>query len=256
MKKFFLIIMAFMCFFSTCEAAKIDAYQKILESGRYTIRYDNLTPAPRVTNRDAVELYGKNGLAVEGKDFFLNRPLSGVIVSDGENRYEEIGYQSFFQCRLVKGGENFIFTRYPNKNGGFEYFGEKKSKVSANPRNYLTEILSGKSFGDANFTRMMAAIISDSRKSSEHRKYKFVASGTLPNGLTYEDFSSRDGNTVSAIRYYFDGDTLKKIAFAYSDNTGNRIRIRKCIVKILSFSPLPEQNLLSLPSGLVDVTER
>lgn len=230
------------------EAAKIDAYQRILDSGRYTIRYENLTPAPRVTNRDVVELYGKNGLAVEGNDFFRNRPLNGIIISDGDNRYEEIGYKDFFQCRLVKGGDNFIFTRYPAKGGGFEYFGDKKGKVSANPRNYLVELLSGESFGDANFTEMMTAIISDSNKSSAQRRYKFVTSGTLENGLTYEDFSCRDGENVSAVRYYFDGDTLKKIVFA----SGTNDKLRKCIVKILKFSSTPEQNLLRLPSGLVE----
>ena len=178
--------------------------------------------------------------------------MSGVVTSDGDNRYEEVGYKEFFQCRLVKGGENFIFTKYPAKTGGFEYFGEKKGKVSANPRNYLVELLSGESFGDANFTEMMTAIISDSKKNSAQKKYKFVASGELDNGLTYEDFSARDGEIISAIRYYFDGGTLKKISFASYDAT----QFKKCIVKILSFSPSPEQNLLNLPSGLVDVTKR
>ena len=256
MKKFFALIIALLIVTPASEAAKIDAYQKILESGRYTIRYDNLTPAPRVTNRNVVELYGKSGLAVEGNNFFLNRPLSGMIVSDGENRYEEIGYENFFQCRLLKVGENFIFTRYPGKDGGVEYFGDKKGRVSANQRNYLVELLSGASFGDANFTEMMTAIISDSKKSAATKKYKFVTSGTLESGLTYEDFSCRDGATVSAIRYYFDGDELKKIAFASYATVGNRIRARKCIVKILQFSDTPEQNLLSLPSGLVDTTKR
>ncbi|MBR4151344.1 MAG: hypothetical protein IKT98_00110 [Selenomonadaceae bacterium] len=252
MKKFFLLIMALLILSAQVEASKIEAYQKILEGGRYTIRYDNLTPAPRVTNRDAVDLYGKNGLAVEGNDFFLNRPLRGIIVSDDDNRYEEVGYKDFFQCRLIKGGENFIFTRYPNKNGGFEYFGDRRGKVAANPRNYLAEFLNGESFGDANFTEMMSAILSESQNDSAQRKYKFVAEGTLDNGLTYEDFSAKDGSKVSAIRYYFDGDTLKKISFAASDGK----KLRKCIVKILEFSPAPEQNLLSLPSGLVDTTKR
>ena len=252
MRNFLLMLLALLMMSAQVSAAKIDAYQKILESGRYTIRYDNLTPAHRITNRDVVKLYGKNGLAVEGNDFFLNRPLSGVIIGDGENRYEEIGYENFFQCRLVKGGENFIFTRYPAKNGGVEYFGEKKGKVAANPRNYLVELLSGESFGDSNFTEMMTAIISDSKKNSAQKKYKFVTSGELDSGLTYEDFSCRDGENVSAIRYYFDGDTLKKIAFAASIDG----EFRKCIVKILAFTGEPEQNLLRLPSGLADVTRR
>ena len=252
MKKIFFLITLLLMISAQADAAKIEVYQKILESGRYTIHYENITPAPRVTNRNVVELYGKNGLAAEGNDFFLNRPLSGIIVSDGDNRYEEVGYKDFFQCRLLKSGENFIFTRYPSKSGGFEYFGDKKGKISANPRNYLVELLNGESFGDANFTEMMNAIISDSKKSSAQKKYKFVTSGTLSNGLNYEDFSARDGMTVSAIRYYFDGNKLKKIAFATADNG----KLRKCIVRILSFDSAPNQNLLRLPNGLVDKTKR
>ena len=237
-------------------AAKVDAYQKILDGGRYTIRYENFTPAERVTNRNVVELYGKNGLAVETNDFFRNRPLRGVIVGDGENRYEEVGYKDFFQCRLVKGGENFIFTKYAGKNG-FEYFGDKRGKVTANPRNYLVELLSGVTFGDVNFTEMMTAIVSDAKKTSARRKYKLMASGTTADGLTYEDFAARDGSVVSAIRYLFDGDTLTKISFAsYGRNEFGELKARRCIVKISEFSAVPDQNLLRLPAGLVDVTKR
>ena len=256
MNKIFILITALLILSAQVEASKIDAYQKILDGGRYTIRYENFTPVPRITNRNVVELYGKNGLALETNDFFCNRPLSGVIVGDGENRYEEVGYKDFFQCRLVKGGENFIFTKFAGKNG-FEYFGDKKGKVSANPRNYLVELLSGATFGDVNFTEMMTAIFSDAKKNSAQRKYKLMASGTSADGLTYEDFASRDGNTVSAIRYCFDGDKLTKIFFAsYGRNEFGELKARRCIVKVLEFTATPDKNFLNLPSGLVDVTKR
>lgn len=257
MKKFFLLVLTIFLSSVQVYAAKIDAYQKILESGRYTIRYENFTPVERVTNRNVVELYGKNGLAVETNDFFRNRPLSGVIVGDGENRYEEVGYKDFFQCRLVTGGENFIFTKYADKRGGFEYFGDKKGKVTANPRNYLVELVSGVTFGDVNFTEMMTAIVSDAKKSSAQRKYKLISSGTLANGTGYEDFAMRDGSTVSAIRYCFAGDTLTKIYFAsYGRNEFGELHARRCIVKISEFSASPDEKLLRLPVGLVDTTKR
>ena len=255
--KFFLTVMLTLLLTSAqVHAAKVDAYQKILDGGRYTIRYENFTPAERVTNRNVVELYGKNGLAVETNDFFRNRPLSGVVVGDGENRYEEVGYKDFFQCRLVTGGENFIFTKYTGKRG-FEYFGDKKGKVTANPRNYMIEMLSGVTFGDVNFTEMMTAIVSDAKKTSAQKKYKLMASGTTSDGLTYEDFATRDGDVVSAIRYLFDGDTLTKISFAaYGRNEFGELKARRCIVKIVEFSASPDKNLLRLPAGLVDVTKR
>lgn len=257
MKKFLLLIIALILAGATAEAAKIDYYRNLLESRRYTIRYENLTPAPRVTNRDVVELYGKSGLSTANNDFFRNRQLSGVVTSSGENRYEEIGCADFFQCKLTRGGETFLFTRYKNKKGAAEYFGSKKGKVEANARNYLTEILSGESFGDASFTEMLNAIIADSSKSSEMAAYKFAGTGTLDGGLTFEDFFARDENKISAIRCYFDGAKLVKISFAsYGRDSGGNARGNKCIVKILAFEETPDETLLKLPAGLKDATKR
>ena len=247
MKKFILLLI-FLMASSTVDAAKIDAYKEILMNNRYTIRYDNLTPAPRVTNRDVAQLYGKSGLIVETNDFFINRPLSGIVTASGEDRYEEIGYKDFYQCRLLRGGETFIFTRYTNKQGNTEYFGSKKGKVEANSRNYLTELMTGESFGDSNFTQMMNALIAD---------YKFVNSGTLDSGLYFEDFLAQDENKLSAIRCYFDGEKLLKISFAsYGKDSRGEVQGSKCIIKILEFTNTPNEKLLRLPSGLQDVTKR
>ena len=247
MKKIFLLLI-FLMATSTVNAAKIDAYKEILASGRYTISYDNLTPVQRVTNKDVANLYGKGGLIVENNDFFLNRPLSGIVTENGDNRYEEVGYSDFYQCRLLSGGENFIFTRYKNKQGKIEYFGTKKGKVEANTRNYLAELIAGESFGDANFTEMMNALTSD---------YKFINSGELENNLNFEDFLAQDENKISAIRCYFDGDTLVKIYFAsYVKNANGAVDGKKCIVKILEFTSSPTENLLKLPAGLQDTTKR
>lgn len=257
MKKIFLLIVALVFANSAAEAAKIDYYRGLLENRRYIIRYENLTPAPRVTNRDVVELYGKSGLSTANNDFFRNRPLSGVVTGDGVNRYEEIGYADFFQCKLTRGGETFLFTRYKNKKGAAEYFGSKKGKVEANARNYLNELLSGESFGDANFTEMMTAIIADSSKSSEQAAYKFAGSGNLDGGLTFEDFLAQDDKKISAIRYYFDGAKLVKIAFASYGREGDGTASgSKCIVKILAFEETPDETLLKLPAGLKDATKR
>lgn len=248
MKKIFLFILIIFSVSSTVNAAKIDAYKEMILNRRYTIRYDNLTPVQRVTNRDVAKLYGKGGLIVENNDFFLNRPVSGIVTENGDNRYEEVGYKDFYQCRLQRGGENFIFTRYKTKNGSTEYFGSKKGKVEANNRNYLSELLSGKSFGDPNFTEMMNALTSN---------YEFINSGELDGGLTFEDFLLKGENNLSAIRYYFNGETLVKISFAsYGRNERGEVQGNKCIVKILEFTSSPVENLLRLPAGLQDITKR
>ena len=230
---------------------KIDVYRKILLGGRYTIRCENLTPTSRVTNRTKMELYGKSGLAVDANDFFVNRPVSDVVVSDGDDRYEEVGYEDFHQCRLVRGGENFFFTKYVD-NGAVTYFGSKKGKVSANGRNYMAELIDGESYGDEDFSRLLNAMLEDGDV-----RYEFVTAGELDGGLTYEDYRARDGEELSAIRYYFDGDRLVKIAFAsYGRDARGRAQGSKCIVRINEFRAEPDVNLLRLPDGLEDVTKR
>ena len=242
---FFLMLMTI----SSVDAARIDAYREILLGGRYTIRCENLTPAARVTNRTKMELYGKSGLAVDSNDFFINRPVSDIVISDGDDRYEEVGYSDFYQCRLVLRGENFFFTRYTTKTG-VEYFGHKKGKVMANSRNYLGELINGESFGDEDFSMMLNAMLDEDQ-------YQFVTDGVLENDIAYEDYkSSRDG-TLSAIRCYFDGDRLIKIAFAsYGRDRNGHAQGNKCIVRIKEFRAEPDMNLLKLPGGLEDVTKR
>ena len=158
MKKVLIAVLLIFMSFSNVNAAKIDIYQEILMSNSYTIRYDNLTPAPRVTNRDRVELYGKSGLAVENNDYLLNKPKSGVITCAGNDKYEEVGNDDFYICRLSKNGEDFFFTKY-RKGNKFEYFGTKKNHVKANEKNYLAEIVEGKSYGDADMSRLLNAIL-------------------------------------------------------------------------------------------------
>ena len=161
------------------EASQLDYYRDLLLKKVYTIRYENITPPPRVTNRDKIELFGKNGLAVNKNDYLTNKQIIGIITSNGEDRYEEVGDGIFNMCRLTKGSENFLFTKY-KKDNAYEYFGTKKGKVEANSRNYLAEIMEGQSYGDPAFSNLLNAIIPDSKKSANLPKYKFVTSGKCP----------------------------------------------------------------------------
>ena len=256
MKKIFVVLVALLIYSPTLQAAKIDAYREILLSKVYTIRYENLTPAPRVTNQDRVELYGKSGLSAESTDYLVNQPKIGIITSDGRDKYEEVGHENFYICRLSKGGEDFFFTRY-TKRGKVEYFGTKKNHVKANEKNYLAEIVEGQSYGDADMSRLLNAILPNDDKSGSQSNYRFVAEGTLENGTSYEDYRADDGGITEVVRYYFAGEKLVKIASAsYSKNAEGKIDGRRCIVRINEFSSTPTKNLLNLPTGVKDDTKR
>lgn len=266
MKNFVMILLAMIFLSNQVDAAKIDHYREILLSGRYSIKYENITPLPRQTNKDKIDIFGKSGLAVETTDYFTNRSVSGILIADGEDhRYQEVGRSDFNQCILTQGDETFIFTKYKNKKGdGFDYFGSRKGRVEANSRNYLAELIAGVSYGDATFSRVLNAILPDEAKSSDMPQYEFVTSGTLEDGRTFEDFKIKssgsmdsDGKIFSAIRYYFNGDTLEKIAYAsYTIDSNGKASGEKFIAKISEFSETPDQSLLKLPDGLKDVTKR
>lgn len=61
---------------------------------------------------------------------------------------------------------------------------------------------------------------------------------------------------MEAIRYYFNGYTLTKIAsaqFIYDDQ--GKLQARRCIIKVNEFSPTPAKEYLSLPAGVKDATK-
>lgn len=241
---------------SIASAAGIDAYREMLINGTYTIRYENVTPAARETNRDKRELFGSSGMAIGKNDYLINKPISGLVVGNGNLRYEEVGDERFSMCRLTRGGENFLFTKYV-KGDGVEYFGKSKNRVAANNRNVLAELIDGKSYGDEDMTRLLNAMLPDGVKSSELPRYSFVKRGRAKDGLTYEDYKSTEDGSMSAVRYYFDGDRLIKIAAAnYRKDSKGRIDGRQCIINIVEFSSTPDEKYLSLPEGVKDVTRR
>ena len=86
--------------------------------------------------------------------------------------------------------------------------------------------------------------------------YRQVGSGWLSNGLNYVDYQS-NGQNMEAIRYYFNGYTLTKIAsaqFIYDDQ--GKLQARRCIIKVNEFSPTPAKEYLSLPAGVKDATKK
>lgn len=256
MKKFFTVGLLIFLLPSAAESARIDIYREMLQNNSYTIRYENLTPAPRVTNRDRIEMYGKSTLAVESNDYLTNKPKIGVITAENADKYEEVGFDNFYMCRLSRNGEDYFFSKY-KKSNRWEYVGTRRNRVAANEKNYLAEILEGKSYGDSDMTRLLNAIVPSNDKSAQQANYKFIAQGELADNLFYEDYRADNDGVNEVIRYYFEGEKLVKIASAsYYRKSDGKIDGRRCIIKILEFSATPDRNLLKLPDGVKDETKR
>lgn len=256
MKKFFIVALLIFLFATDVEASKLEPYREMLLNNSYTIRYENITPPARVTNADKVELYGKSGLAVESNNYLLNKPKRGVITCDAQDKYEEIGTDELYMCRLSKNAEDFLYTKYKRGND-WEYFGTRKNRVEANTKNYLAQLVEGESYGDADMSRLLNAILPDNVKSAQQSSYKFIAEGTLSDGTFYEDYRTDFGGITEIVRYYFKGNTLTKIASAsYHKDSDDKVNGRKCIIKVDEFSSMPDRSLLRLPEKVQDVTKR
>lgn len=265
MKKFFILGLLIFSLSFQVEASRLDTYREILLNNSYTIKYTNITPAPRVTNKDRLELYGKSGLAVEENDFLTNKPKNGVITAEGQNKYEEVGGEVdgnlFYMCRLSKNGEDFFFSKYKTINkkgtGRWKYVGTRRNRVAANDKNYIAEILENESYGDADMSRLINAILPNANKNSQQVEYKFVAQGKLDNNTFFEDYRADIDGKAEIVRYYFKDDTLFKIAAAsFYETLDGKIDGRRCIIKIDEFSASPNESLLQLPKGVKDVTKR
>ncbi len=87
--------------------------------------------------------------------------------------------------------------------------------------------------------------------------YKFAGAGNLSGGLTYEDFYGEKNNTHYAIRYYFSGDKMTKIAtFTYLKDEGGVQYYEKHVIDIEEFLTAADENYLQLPANLKDTTKR
>ena len=256
-KKIFLLTLCVGLIFSAeVYAALLDHYRDLLAKNTYIIRYENITPAPRVTNRDKVEIYGKSRTLTEESDYLLNKPKTGLITAQGQNKYEEVGDVEFKICRLSKDGEDFFFTKY-KKGNDWEYFGTRKNHVRANEKNYLAEIVEGKSYGDADMSRLLNIMLPNDAKSLEQGNSQPAGSGQLAGGIVYEDYKNILGGVTEIVRYYFLDSKLVKIVSAsyYKDNSG-KIEGRRCIIKIQEFSGNVATEFLNLPAGVKDETKR
>lgn len=242
---------------AAAEAGNLDTYRNLLARNTLTIKYEDITPVYRQTNKDKVSFYGKDGMNLNNANFVLNKQTEGIVVVNGADKYEEVGVGTTSVCSLTKGDKSYIFSKF-ELNGKTEYYGSRgKGKVEANDRAMLAAALTGESYAGENLTRLLCAALPPEKKSADMPVYHYVGSGWLPGGLNYEDYRSDHEGVLEAVRYYFNGYELVKIAAAsYYTLPDGSIDGKKTIIKIKEFSSKPDMSYLELPAGVKDVTKK
>lgn len=247
---------------SSAEASNLDTYRNLLMNRTYTIKYTDITPAPRITNRDSIKIYGKNSMDTSQSSFMFYKQTEGIIVCNGENRYEEEKSGEYSQCRLQKGEDTYVFlkainTAAPNALASIFGGGGKKNRVVPIDTNYTAQVMQGESFGSENLTRYLNAILPDTNKGQDMPSFRYVDEGWLNNGLNYVDMSARQGDVREAVRYYFQQYKLVKIAaIRYWQNEQGVFESQKAIIRINEFSATPDETYLQLPPGVKETKKK
>ncbi len=290
------VLLGSIVFSPSSEAAKTDVYRDALINKSFTLKYKIVTPPIRRTDKELniVETGSFGGFKfLDMQDSALKKQVdSGIIVVDGDDRYVEKEYGAYTRvdftssnagaqtasmktvdksgaCVLTKGDEVFNFSWNLTKDnqkryfGGRGAFGSYSSSVKANDdkndkRSPYEKFLEEYNYGSAALAQALTALLPPERviATPNTPEYKLIGSGYIPGGLTYEDFAGHKNDTHYAVRYYFDGDRMVKIAaFNYSEDSTGIKSYEKTVVDITEFSTTPDQTYLSLPEGLKDKTK-
>ena len=232
------------------EAAKVDPYRAMLASNNFTIRYENATPLERDRNRDSftMDYYGK----LDTPSIYLNEPYTGIISSNGSNWYEERVYENGnANCLLVNSDKVYRFYRQ-TKDGNFSYGSAiGRGNVAGEKRNIFDDISYGRVYNDPDITLALTILLPDANKPAGSPAYYPIGSGNLGSGLSYEDFRADYNNGLAAIRYYFEGNKLVKIASAsYRHDSKGTLKGTKSVILVKEFTSTPDVSLLTLPKGI------
>ena len=235
----------------TASAGKLDAYRNMLVDHNYTIRYENITPQEREHNRDVSNMvFGR----IDTPSTYVQKSYKGMIVSQGDKRYVEVDYGDDSRMSLRQESKVFSFKRLTKKDKA-EYTALDGSKnVIVGKFHPENELIYGQSFGTDEVSRLLGAMLPASEVPAGRPSYQYVGAGSLADGLSYEDYRASSSEGLEAIRYYFEGAKLVRIASAsYNRDANGSLVGHKCILKIEEFSSVPDAGKLALPANLKEV---
>jgi len=240
----------------SASAARTDAYRDMLVKHSCTVKYENITPAERIHNRDKVSLTESFG-KMQTPELYTNQSYKGVLVLNGDEKYIEIRYPDYVRCELTKGEDVYRYQGDIKKNSVKYHSDAGNGKVRADKADLESQLLYGENFGPADVSQLFSVMLKPEQKPAGTPYYYYVDSGSLDGGMTYEDYRADFDNGLGAVRYYFQGGQLVKIASArYQRRADGSLDGQKCILKIDEFSATPESSCLNLPEGMKAVADK
>lgn len=241
---------------ASVKAGELDKYISILQSNRFTLKYQDLNYIKREQNKDASSIDGNLSFWKSELQFFdiiqmgINQ-TEHCVVADGKNRYTEVAHGNYIVCKLQRGNEEYRFSKGPYAKIKKSIYKAKTGRSAdvVSTVDTVAELRLGKDYGNSFIDRVFNGIMPPNNRSKEISEYKKVAEGNLENGQKYEDYKLESKGLNEVVRFYFEKGSLTKITgMMYWKNKNGKWATEKSIIKIQEFSPEPEQSLLTLPA--------
>ena len=234
--KFLVTLLIVLVTFSTADAAKVDIYKEAMANKTFALKYKiNEFPIHNI-NKD----FNKN--VVYKNDFFGQSQIK--IVTSRKNK-QKINTEGIIVFNKVK--SNKITARAAKEAEEIEKYSNPYQKLF---RDY--------NFGNTDLYLALLPILPPNKiiMTPNTPTYNLVGSGNLDGGLTYEDFYGEKNNFHSAIRYYFNGDKMVKIAtFNYWKNDNCIQFYEKHVIDIRDFLTTADEKSLQRSENLQEITE-
>lgn len=235
--KFLVTLFIALVTFSTANAAKVDIYKDAIANKTFALRYKINEISVHNLNKD----FNKN--VIHKTDFFGH---SQIKIDTSKKNKQKTNTEGIIVFNKVN---NYKITDRAAKEA------EKIEKYS----NPYQQLFRDYNFGNTELYQALLPILPPNRIIATPNTpiYNFVGSGNLDGDLTYEDFYGEKNNFHSAIRYYFNGDKMIKIATFNYLKDENRVQFyEKYVIDITAFLNTEDEISSRIPSNLQDVTER
>lgn len=296
-KIFFILLTAILILTSSVEAAKVDKYRDAIVNKNFMLKYEVAKVPVYQSMRSGTLTFRENLLGsneeitkslhhgivcVSNENRYIeiyknayettfgnisNLTLADRYIFKPDIKNKKIKVPERGNCILFKNGEifQFIWAKDGDKRkylGKIKYWEYKSGEIKANAdisRTPYQDLVEEYNYGVPEISLVIMPLLPREKVIATPwtPDYKFFSSGSLNNGLTYEDFVSNRNNFFSAVRYYFNGNDMVKVAIAsYIKENGKIQSYEKKVINITEFSTNVDQNYLKLPESLKDTTER
>lgn len=244
------------------QADALDDFKNVLLGKHFLIKYsiqrdDNY----RDIKRDrGVFQKTKQGAQITNPFYNFDGKIETLEAYDGNNYYYEhklpMSYNKTTNWRCELKIDDKLFNFFKSERKGKVTYSGSLYGTSATKTALYTETESELNFELSGLRDAVNALLTVEPDLTK-RVYNRAGSGTSEDGLQYFDMKADtgDANVLSAVRCYFDGDVIKKIAVAHynTNSETNETKWMRTVIEVEEFSTNPDPKYFKLPDNFKEI---